>query len=53
MAAERLTIENRLTELWSIMHFLNPGYLGSAEAFQRNYAGPIERGQGGDGEGRG
>lgn len=36
-------LENRLQDLWSIMHFLNPGYLGSAEAFQRNLAGPIER----------
>nr|WP_250645113.1 SNF2-related protein [Brevibacillus laterosporus] len=22
-------IENRLSELWSIFHFLNPGYLGT------------------------
>ncbi|MBL8055159.1 MAG: DEAD/DEAH box helicase, partial [Anaerolineales bacterium] len=36
-------LENRLQDLWSIMHYLNPGYLGSAEAFQRNLAGPIER----------
>jgi SNF2 family DNA or RNA helicase len=36
-------LENRLQDLWSIMHFLNPGYLGSAEAFQRNFAGVIER----------
>ncbi|MCI0355786.1 MAG: DEAD/DEAH box helicase, partial [Acidobacteria bacterium] len=27
------------------MHFLNPGYLGSAESFQQHYAGPIERSQ--------
>jgi len=40
-------LENRLQDLWSIMHFLNPGYLGSAEAFQRDFAGPIERGSGG------
>jgi SNF2 family DNA or RNA helicase len=38
-------LENRLQDLWSIMHFLNPGYLGSAEAFQRNFAGAIERWQ--------
>jgi len=37
-------LENRLQDLWSILHFINPGYLGSAEAFQRNFAGPIERG---------
>jgi SNF2 family DNA or RNA helicase len=36
-------LENRLQDLWSIMHFLNPGYLGSAESFQRRFAGPIER----------
>ena len=36
-------VENRLSELWSIMHFLNPGYLGSREAFRTNFALPIER----------
>ncbi|HIE05701.1 MAG TPA: DEAD/DEAH box helicase, partial [bacterium (Candidatus Stahlbacteria)] len=36
-------IENRLTELWSIMEFLNPGYLGGLRSFKRNYAIPIER----------
>lgn len=36
-------VENRLTELWSIMHFLNPGFLGSREAFRANFALPIER----------
>ncbi|MEA3407429.1 MAG: DEAD/DEAH box helicase [Chloroflexota bacterium] len=36
-------IENRLTELWSIMSFLNPGYLGSLESFRRTFAIPIER----------
>ncbi len=36
-------VENRLSELWSIMHFLNPGYLGSHQAFRRNFALPIER----------
>jgi SNF2 family DNA or RNA helicase len=38
-------LENRLQDLWSIMHFLNPGYLGSAESFQRTFAGAIERWQ--------
>lgn len=37
-------IENRLAELWSIMDFLNPGYLGSLHSFNENYAGPIEKG---------
>ncbi len=36
-------VENRLTELWSIMNFLNPGYLGSQEKFRRELAIPIER----------
>jgi SNF2 family DNA or RNA helicase len=36
-------IENRLSELWSIMDFLNPGYLGSLLEFRRGYAIPIER----------
>jgi len=36
-------VENRLSELWSIMHFLNPGYLGTRKAFRENYALPIER----------
>ena len=44
MALTGTPLENRLQDLWSIMHFLNPGYLGSAEAFQRDFAGPIERG---------
>lgn len=36
-------IENRLNELWSIFHFLNPGYLGSQTEFQRRFATPIEK----------
>ena len=36
-------VENRLIELWSIMQFLNPGYLGSQEKFRSEYAIPIER----------
>jgi SNF2 family DNA or RNA helicase len=36
-------VENRLSELWSIMEFLNPGYLGSEAGFRRRYALPIER----------
>jgi len=36
-------VENRLSELWSIMQFLNPGYLTTREAFRRNFAIPIER----------
>ena len=36
-------VENRLSDLWSIMDFLNPGYLGSAGEFRRRFAVPIER----------
>ncbi|MBI3980080.1 MAG: helicase [Chloroflexi bacterium] len=36
-------VENRLSDLWSIFQFLNPGYLGSAEAFRKHFAIPIER----------
>ena len=36
-------VENRLAELWSIMQFLNPGFLGARARFRRNYAVPIER----------
>jgi superfamily II DNA or RNA helicase len=49
LAAERrvaLTgtpVENRLTELWSILDFLNPGLLGSKKSFRERYATPIER----------
>lgn len=31
-------VENRLGELWSIFHFLNPGYLGSFNGFRQRYA---------------
>jgi SNF2 family DNA or RNA helicase len=43
MALTGTPVENRLSELWSIMEFLNPGYLGSEAAFRRRYALPIER----------
>lgn len=36
-------VENRLTELWSIMDFLNPGLLGSRESFKKTFAIPVER----------
>ncbi|HWD55696.1 MAG TPA: DEAD/DEAH box helicase [Acidimicrobiales bacterium] len=37
-------VENRLSELWSIMEFLNPGILGSERSFRERFADPIERG---------
>lgn len=36
-------VENRLQELWSILDFLNPGYLGPRPFFQRRFAIPIEK----------
>ncbi|MEM9662410.1 MAG: DEAD/DEAH box helicase [Planctomycetota bacterium] len=36
-------VENRLSELWSIMDFLNPGYLGPSATFRKKFAVPIER----------
>ncbi|MGB7156999.1 MAG: DEAD/DEAH box helicase [Tepidisphaeraceae bacterium] len=36
-------IENRLSELWSIMEVLNPGLLGSAAEFRDRFAMPIEK----------
>ncbi|MFJ5303157.1 DEAD/DEAH box helicase [Streptomyces sp. NPDC088350] len=36
-------VENRLSELWSIMHFANPGLLGSHHRFKEQIAVPIER----------
>jgi SNF2 family DNA or RNA helicase len=36
-------VENRLSELWSIMQFLNPGLLGSEKNFRERFAIPIER----------
>lgn len=36
-------VENRLSEMWSIMEFLNTGLLGSQEQFRTRYAIPVER----------
>lgn len=36
-------VENRLSELWSILDFLNPGFLGTRQFFQRRFAIPIEK----------
>ena len=36
-------VENRLSELWSIMHFLNPGYLGNQKKFRTTFTLPIEK----------
>ncbi|MDQ0380140.1 DEAD/DEAH box helicase [Amycolatopsis thermophila] len=36
-------MENRLTELWSILDWTTPGLLGSLEHFRRTVARPVER----------
>lgn len=36
-------VENRLSELWSIIDFCNPGYLGTIGNFRRRFSVPIER----------
>jgi superfamily II DNA or RNA helicase len=36
-------VENRLSDLWSVMNLLNPGLLGSANQFAERFANPIER----------
>ncbi len=36
-------VENKLSELWAIMDFLNPGYLGPLNFFKRRFATPIEK----------
>lgn len=36
-------MENHLGELWSIMSFANPGYLGDKAAFSRQWRTPIEK----------
>lgn len=35
-------VENHLGDLWSIMEFLNPGFLGTQGRFKRNFLGPIQ-----------
>ena len=37
-------IENSVENLWSQFRFINPGLLGSAEEFERRFAGPIRAG---------
>ncbi len=36
-------VENRLSDLWSIMEFASPGLLGPASKFRSAYAIPVER----------
>lgn len=36
-------VENRLSDLWSLMNLLNPGLLGNAPRFAERFGNPIER----------
>ena len=36
-------VENKLQELWSILEFLNPQYLGTRQFFQRRFGIPIQK----------
>jgi superfamily II DNA or RNA helicase len=36
-------IENHLGEIWSLFHFLMPGFLGSQAKFQQRFRNPIEK----------
>lgn len=36
-------LENHLGELWSLFHFLMPGWLGDEKTFNRDYRLPIEK----------
>jgi len=36
-------MENHLGELWSLMSFVNPGYLGDKSGFARRWRNPIEK----------
>lgn len=36
-------VENHLIEYWSIMNFVNPGLLGGATQFKKEFATPIEK----------
>ena len=43
-------VENRLDELWSQFHYVNPGLLGGRRDFQERYAKPIAVGEAGSAE---
>ncbi|GEO40361.1 ATP-dependent helicase [Skermanella aerolata] len=41
-------VENNVGDLWSLMEFLNPGFLGTQTAFKRNFFVPIQTRRDGD-----
>ena len=43
LAISGTPIENNLTELYSLFHFLNPAMFGSLKEFGEEYVGPIQR----------
>ncbi|WNG30978.1 DEAD/DEAH box helicase [Cystobacter fuscus] len=51
LALSGTPLENRLEELWSLMHFTNPGLLGARRQFEEKVARPIADGQKGAAEG--
>ncbi|MCP3142681.1 DEAD/DEAH box helicase [Pyxidicoccus xibeiensis] len=51
LALSGTPLENRLEELWSLMHFTNPGLLGGRRHFADKVAQPISEGRPGAAEG--
>lgn len=43
LALSGTPIENSVADLWSQMHFANPGLLGSYRYFQKEFVAPIEK----------
>jgi SNF2 family DNA or RNA helicase len=35
-------VENNVGDLWSLMHFINPGFLGTQKNFKENFFSPIQ-----------